>query len=322
MSDPALVNDADFRLAIEPYATMLEEVAAAGYASVHGATAESLQDPAAVSEAMGELAEQDRYAGVWDHTPIDTANTHIALLLTAGEDAMRTFAAAILAEHTPVYAYIPLTRNGLECLALAHWLDAPGIGVRERIRRSLNERIASAAEQAKLGGALNPEPGRQQRLLQAEALGYEITKGRHMFKHFAPQRPTITAHVKRVLGHDELGRVLYSYTSAISHGTIWGLVERIEAPDDPGPVVRAGVAITSSNIGLMAAALVMAHASAYGGFIEHMGWDEPRWRAALERAWKTIGHLVGPNRTRAATIASAPEWRLDTAGGLWVPEPS
>lgn len=320
MSEPALVSDTDFRSAIEPYATMVEEVAAAGYAAAHGA-ADSQQDPGVASEAMAELADQHRYAGVWDDTPVDTAASHIALLLTAGEDAMRTFAAAILAERTPVYAYIPLTRSSLECLALAYWLGAPGISVKERIRRSLNERIASAAEQAKLPSGMNPERGRQQRLLKAAELGYTTTRHGRGFKHFAPERPTITAHVKRVLGDGDLGRVLYSYTSAISHGTIWGLVERIEAPDDPGPVVRAGLAITSTNIGMMAAALVMAHARAYEGFVEHMGWDEPRWRAAVERAWTTIGRLVGSSRTRSATAGSAPEWRLKTAGGLWVPEP-
>jgi hypothetical protein len=240
--DQPCVDDAAFRAAVMPFSTMVADVAETGYAATHGATRESLQDPTADSAAMAELAEQSNYAGVWDNTPVDTARTHICLLLTAGEDAMRTFASTIIAERTPLYAYIPLARAGLEYLALAAWLGEPGIGVRERVRRSLNERIASAYEQSRLPVGLNPEPDRQRRLLSAAKLGYKTTSAkRHRFKHFAPARPTITDHVKRVLEQADLGHVVYSYTSAISHGTIWGLIERAEAPsDEPGPVVRAG----------------------------------------------------------------------------------
>jgi hypothetical protein len=322
--EPTEVDDAAFRAVVEPYAMMVAEVSEAGYAATHAVSRESLQDPSPASSAMAELAGQDQYAGVWDPTLVDTAHTHISLLLTAGEDAMRTYATAILADRTPLYAYIPLARSGLECLALAHWLGAPDIGLRERVRRSLNERIASAYEQSRLPAGLNPEPDRQRRLLEAAALGYPLTPSRRRgFRHLAPERPTITAHVRRVLGgDDDLGRIVYSYTSAISHGTLWGLAERADVPDDqPGPVVRAPLAISSSNIGLMAAALVMAHVQAYGGFVSHMGWDEPGWRAAVERAWVTIGNLVGW-RAPIAPQQPEPSWQLETPGGLWLPEPA
>jgi hypothetical protein len=293
--DESCVDDATFHAAVTPFSTMVADVAEAGYAATHGATMESLQHPTADSAAMAELADQANYAGVWDDTPIDTAQTHICLLLTAGEDAMQTFARAIIADTTPLYAYIPLARAGLEYLALAAWLGEPGIGVRERVRRSLNERIASAYEQSRLPAGLNPEPDRQRRLLRATELGYKTTPAkRHRFKHFAPARPTITDHVKHVLEQEDLGHVVYSYMAAISHGTIWGLIERAEAPpDEPGPVVRAGLSISSSNIGIIASVLVIAHARAYGGYVTHMGWDEPRWREAVARAWPIIGSLVG-----------------------------
>src|SRR5262245_34088562 len=97
--DQPCVDDATFRAALMPFSTMVAEVVDAGYAATHGATRESLQHPAADSAAMAELAEQASYAGVWDDTPIDTAQTHICLLLTAGEDAMRTFAGAIVADN-------------------------------------------------------------------------------------------------------------------------------------------------------------------------------------------------------------------------------
>lgn len=313
------VGGDEFRTAVKPFATMVEDVAAAGYAATHASQRDSQQDPAQGSPADTEHAEQDRYSGVWDDTPIDTATSHTCLLLTAGEDAMRTFATAIFAERTPLYAYVPLARCALEYLGLAHWLGDPGVDARERVRRSLNERIASAVEQAKLPRELNPEPDRQQRLLEAAILGYQITKaGRRRFKHFAPEMPTITAHVKRVLGSDDLGKVLYAYTSAISHGTMWGLMARADAPAViTSPVVRVGLAISSADIGHLAAALVMAHFRAYGGFVSYMGWDEPAWRSAIVGAREVIDRLLG----QAAQPPPASEWGQATPGGLWLPEP-
>lgn len=137
---------------------MLKSLTAAGYAAGRVEEERGRQLPAPDSGAMSELHQQSAFAGVWDENPIDTAQTHIGLLLTAGEDAMDTFASAIVADGTPLYSYIPIARAGMECLALAHWLAEPGIGARERMRRSINERIASAYEQSRLPASLNPEP--------------------------------------------------------------------------------------------------------------------------------------------------------------------
>ena len=150
---------------------MLKKLTAAGYAAERIDERRGLQLPAPDSAAMSELDQQSAFAGVWDENPIDTAQAHIGLLLTAGEDAMETFAAAIVADRTQLYSYIPLARAGMEWLALAHWLAEPGIVSRQRVRRSINERIASAYEQSRLPTGLNPEPERQSRLLAAESLG-------------------------------------------------------------------------------------------------------------------------------------------------------
>ena len=266
---------------------------------------------------MAEVAAQADLSGVWDDTPIDTAHTHIGLLLTAGEDAIRTFASTIVADRTPLYAYIPLARAGVECLALAHWLGEPGIGARERVRRSLNERIASAYEQSRLPAGMNPEPGRQARLLAATALGYQKTKSkRGRLSCFAPEPPTIRQHIQRVLEDEHLGSVMYSYMSAISHGTIWGLIERAEPPKEPwsGPVVAAALIISSSNIAVMAAALVLAHMNAFGEYLDHMGWDASDWIIARDTAAKAIAQYVGVEQREQRDAGNhAPTSRL------WLP---
>jgi hypothetical protein len=242
---------------------------------------------------------------------------------------MRTFSSAVIAEQTPLYAYVPLGRSALECLAMAHWLGEPGIGARERVRRSINERIASAWEQSRLPGSMDPEPDRRQRLLGASEKGYELTKSaKGRFRVLAPERKTITQLVQRVLGgddHDPLGKVLYSYASAVSHGVLWGLVQRVDLPADAtGPVVSAVMSHSSESIATMASALVIAHKRAFGGFAGHMGWEINEWAAAVERADTTIKAFLRAHRRASPALEEpAPEWQLSGAGGgLWLPEPA
>jgi hypothetical protein len=272
--------------AIEPWAVALRDIAKVGYQSTY-AGGGPRQQPDIDSTAMRELDAQMAYAGAWDSHPVDTAYTHIGLLMTAGEDAMLAFADLVTADRTPTYSYLPVARAGIEWLALAHWLSEPEIGVRERVRRSLNERIASAYEQSRLPSGANPEPERQARLLEATHLGYTMTqskKGR--LRALAPERPSITAHVQRVLGGDRLGQLVYSYLSAISHGTLWGLVQRAEPldPNATGPVVTAGLAVSSDDIAMLAVALITAHITAFGGYVKLLGWDMLEWRDAVLRS--------------------------------------
>jgi hypothetical protein len=168
---------------------MLSRQAKAGYGSRTADGTGAGTTPSATSEATSELAEQAALSGEWDDTPIDTAITHVGLLLTAAEDAMETLAEAIVASHTPLYSHQLIARGGLECLALAHWLTERGIGARERVRRSLNERIQSAYEQSRLPDLLNPEPDRQRRLLAATALGFSA----HAIEEGNPEAPRPTA---------------------------------------------------------------------------------------------------------------------------------
>ena len=315
--DRSAYGDHDtFLRAVDPLSKSLTRLIESGYAA-RLADTEGRAEPSADSSAMTELAEQPSLSGEWDDTPIDTAHTHIGLLLTAGEDAMRTFASVIVAEQTPVYSYIPVARFGIECLALAYWLGEPRIGSKERVRRSLNERILSAYEQTRLPCGLNPEPSRQARLLEATALGYHKTKSkRGRLTCFAPEPPTITRHIQRVLEDEEVGTAMYSYMSAISHGTIWGLIERAETPPEPwaGPVVTAALTISSTNIAGMAVALLLAHLNAFGAYLEHMGWQPSDWATARDYAAKVVAGYVGMDEPR---VEDHP--RRAAAGGLWLP---
>jgi hypothetical protein len=283
MSADDFADHTTFLRYVEPAAAMLSDLVAAGHLVSRAGHSGGRLIPAAESDAMAELALQADYAGAWDATPIDTAMGHVGLLLAAGEDAVRTFASIIVREPTPLYSYVPLARAALECFALAHWLSEPGIGIKERVRRSLNERVESAYEQSRLPAELSPEPARQDRLLSATSLGYERTKprkGRPVF--LAPGPPTVTRRIRNVLGGDELGQIMYSYASAISHGAMWGLVARVHRPKNAvGPVVTVPLVTSADDLTTHAIVLALAHVTVYTGFVRHMGWELPAWNRAM-----------------------------------------
>lgn len=297
-----------FVAAVRPFSDLLQKLVATGY--------DSRQDlgftPGPEADALAELEQQATFAGVWDSAPIDTAASHVGLLLVAGEDAMRTYAHAIVAEDTPLYAHLPIARAGIEALAMAAWLGEPRIGAKERVRRSINERIYSAIQQERLPEGLNPEPGRRQRLLAAVEAGFARTQSkRGQPAYLAPARPSITKLVINALDDDRLGRTVYSYFSAVSHGALWGLTQALVPQAGPSEDQgTAGLEHSSLGIGLYALALASAHITAWDGWRQHMGWESPGWLEAVaeaRRLAKAIGedHPEPPQTTRPS--------------GLWLP---
>lgn len=289
---PPLVTGTEFGRAVEPIAAAVDSLARHGYSSMSNSPG-GTPPPSVTSQAMVEISEQSSFLGAWDSVPIDTALTHIALLLHAGEDAMKASAQLARSDDVALYAFQPVARFGLECFARAFWLCEPGVGTKERVRRSLNERLASAAELARLPAALDREPGRQERLLQATQLGFQKLSRKGKPPCFAPERPSITSLVKRVFDDDDLGQVVYGYLSAVSHGTIWGLAEVAHAPDDrTGPVVTATLVNSSNRLHLAGIALALAQARAVDTTVAHMGWSRPEWEAAKRAAAPTMKALV------------------------------
>lgn len=312
------MDDDTFLRAVRPLSEIVDQMAAHGYVE-RSKKREMREEAAAASPAVEELAQQHRFAGIWDQAPVDTALSHVTMLLTAGEDAMRTFAASIVADRTPIFSFIPLARAGLECLAMANWLIEPGIGVQERVRRSLNERLASAYEQKRLPSHLNPEPGRVGRLHSAIDVGYELTPSKKGSRRwFAPTPPTVTDNIRRVLGNAEVGKAIYSYASAVTHGHIWGLAQAAVSerkPPETG-VVPAAIVISSDRIAIFAFALAMAHHRAFSNYLAYMSWTAPEWEESWTKALHTIDRAFSSPRFVESSRSPTDS---QSNSGLWLP---
>jgi hypothetical protein len=208
---------------------------------------------------------------------------------------MKTLAEAIVSSHTPLYSHQLIARGGLECLALAHWLTERGIGARERVRRSLNERIQSAYEQSRLPDLLNPEPDRQR--APARRDGPRIRA--HGIEEGNPEAPRPTAALDQPTNSATArqrparrGRVLMGVGDRSWNNL--GSGRRVEKPANPSdaPVVTAMLTISVQSLATPAVILIAAHRTTYGQFIGYMGWDDPSWLEASGTFWQQVGSYL------------------------------
>jgi hypothetical protein len=108
--------------------------------------------PAANSMAMAEFAEESKYVGggAWGDEPVRGAHFQAGLLLFAAADCARGVCRLLNGTPTPIYSHLVLVRPTVEHAARAWRILEPGIGVKRRIARGVNERIFSLQQQDSL----------------------------------------------------------------------------------------------------------------------------------------------------------------------------
>lgn len=307
-----------FVAALQPFLDALDGLVGAGFGTrLDGRRGETT--PSMESSAMRELSMQTEWAGEWDEAPIDTTISLLTLLMLAAEDAILSFRTLVSATRTPLYGHLAVARAGLELLGLVFWLASTEITGKERVRRCINERIASAYEQSRLPEAANPEPERQTRLLAAQALGFKVVSQNRWYKVLQPRRPTTTRQIQRVLGTEAGGQLLYSYTSATSHGVMWGLVESVDGTSAvrDGPVGVAPLVVSSEKITTIGTGLVVAFVRSCSELLAYLGWTDNPWTDAVGQALE-----VGADRSDPSARQSSnddPTSILLPKLGLWLP---
>jgi hypothetical protein len=207
---------------------------------------------------------------------------------------------------TPVYAHIVLARAALEQAGRAWWLLEPGIGVRLRVARGMNDRIFGLAQQDRL-----PVPeqhrargsGRLYELLAgAEELGFEIVPSRRAkMRYLQEVRPGQTQLVKRLLnaptGDASLGAFVYAMFSAVAHGTTFGLMSSVKEASNPGgaPGVQWGAVYTDFlDVMHVLAAVILGAREVVGRRNELFGWESDSWSRTAAEALQTVRRSLPP----------------------------
>ena len=305
-------------IADDPVAILLDRVdlAISEFGQVRQAQSDRPNDR---SDAARELDEQEPYAGAWGADPVVQAYSQAQLLLLAGEDHLRALD-RLLRREPLAFAPVAVSRAAIEVFARAGWLLDSNLDSKNRIARGMTERLHSLRERAKLPADYNePNPPHERiaRIIEgANERGFSLVcDSRGEPVAVEEKRPSSTDAVDALLskGGDGLGGVLYRITSAMAHGTMFGLLMRFEMePAENQPITAALPAMRPGNSTLIASAALLAYVRAVDALVARMGWPSP-WPNPFRHPFVTMRQtLLDAKPTPAEVEQAAQDLRSST----------
>jgi hypothetical protein len=261
-------------------------------------------DPRPGSRAAREIAEQGPYIARSKTPVLDAHSIALARLSSATEH----FSALARLIEEPAFAYAPasLARTALENSARAWWAFDPALDVKMRIARgrtdmivNLNEvarvfgsieRLVNDAERASFEEARDKAASRLSAIAEdSMAIGLNVLrskKGALMGVEEMPVGPT--AVIVAQLG--DMGRVAYHDLSAVAHGTLTGVMSRLDQV--ARSTTMEGVALAAPSVKMPAlrnaiAIALLSYRGATDRRMELYGWDMALWNK-----WKRESAMV------------------------------
>jgi hypothetical protein len=238
--------------------------------------------PCAIEQATSEEGP----GGPWTDEPSHTAFSVVNLKLMAAKDHLLSLRKLL---EPPITLFGPMTmaRASIEASAAAYWLLDPAIPVRQRVARSLGDRLDSAEERANafrlfIDGWSDDGAGDSIRV-EASELGVKVQKP-----------PTLTQLVGEVMTEHmpslERGKGLYKFMSAISHGTDYAVLHHfreVGPADDPRSHRIEGY-VPIQGIEWSVTATLGAHTSAIDRAIAYCGLDRWAWDGWMKHVGKVL----------------------------------
>lgn len=247
------------------------------------------QLPDASSEAKTELAAEADYRRqtTW-RNPVTDTHMFGAMTLRAATDFARSFAQLFDTEQPPVYGHAVIARAAFESATVSWWLNQPGVGVPERIRRGLCEQLYSAREVHELAIVDDSMTRVDEWVAVAGSFGWTAKRGSS--KVNGAGRPSVSDGIVSAAGSEtgsRIGDLLYCRTAAISHVTWFGLQS---AFDIAGAKVDAGRGFgsvawgtDSSRVGAICVYMLSTVRAAAAARVDLMGWHDSEWEDALDQ---------------------------------------
>jgi hypothetical protein len=289
------VNNDAFRDWMAPKVAAIRELTAAieGVAERHSAL------PNPNSRAMGDISDEQNYRSrsSWEQ-PVADAHAFGAMTLRAATDYVRGFAELFDSQQPPIYAHLAVARSALESAVVSWWLSDPSISLLERMKRTLCELLYSAAEVNELFGDKAARLGitdSEARIRQwksvAESFGWSVNLSRTRPIIDGTKRPRVSdgiVTVSRSGADSEIGNLLFSRLSAVTHVTWFGLQSAIDfvgvGPDDRSGLTTVPIGTDGSQVSAVAFYVVRLLRNAADTRFTYMGWSDEPWQAAVRAA--------------------------------------
>jgi hypothetical protein len=257
--------------------------------------------PAGVRPAPGSLAEHQVKSsevgseGPWGEEPTWTYLSLVGLTLGVAADHLVGLVQLLkppLLRHAPT----AVGRASIECSAKAYWFLDPTLSLRQRVARGLDEQVRSAEEARGTIPFFGEEHG-----INFDQTDEQLAEVRRVLD--LPPRAahvTTTALVGQVLeqhtSSNDGGRGLYKYFSALAHGTLYAMLERLQVTDEEtgSPFLGAmSPAMNMAAVEVLAFASVMAHAEAIDRAVIYCGGNIEAWRTWSRKAGQSLTPRTG-----------------------------
>lgn len=252
--------------------------------------------------AMAELDAEERFKGAWGERPVGSAHDWAGVLLVAAESQLRTMCRVVVGEPS-LFGPQSLARSGLEMAGRSYWLTEPGIGVERRVARYETERLYNASELRRLTGDAETATRIEKSIIEtADALSLQLIRGkRHKHTHIVEERPSGSKVFRTLLLDVErhgLGHTMFSYLSAVDHGTIYGLLTAVgrEGPvDDLRPTLRP-MGMSAFHTNQLLGVATVGYGFAANRHAELLGWADDGWGKGFANAVRIVFELLRLNQ--------------------------
>jgi hypothetical protein len=247
-------------------------------------------------------------------SPTKDALPGAAIVLGAARDHLVGLE-CLLAAESSVYAPITVGRALLEASARAWWLLDPSIDARERLARTLTDRLANIREQAKIARAIAERGGQTKDLETLDRINARLDHvaaiaRRHGLRVFdddkgrpvavGASRLSSTILVGRLLaghsGDTVFGEVAWRAWSGTTHSTGHGLTAVLAVEPDPAGKheLIAHPRITLGDVESTVAIAAMAFGEAFNREVELYGWERRDWDAYARQALTDLRASMPP----------------------------
>lgn len=239
-------------------------------------------DPRPGSQLLREISEQEPFVGRYK-TPVMNAYSIALARLLAGMQHLADLARRLV-EPATAYGPASLVRTTLENCAWGWWALDPDIAVKLRVARGLSDQIRSLNEVILFPfESIQAEATakRDDIAADAETNGFIVQRkekdGSPVW--VAEKPPRITKLLEAQLGQP--GTVAYRELSAVAHGTLFAIMNRMKEADVPS--ATEGVSVMEPSVSMNS--LVLGSALALESFWEatdrrfHLyGYDVGEWK--------------------------------------------
>lgn len=243
--------------------------------------------PSAHAPMMADVANEKTFVhSEWMQEPIESVAMAATLSCFAAQESLSSMVRLVVTgPPPPIFSADVLCRSAIDSSRPAWWLTEAHLTTEKRIQRVVAESLYSAIEMSKVTSERDTQARgvdvRHRLGKYAQANSWVVGKDTNVVAVGSQTRPTVRRFLEAEFGDPDAAHSTWSYLSAITHGTQYGLIQAIDVGSIDGGMAILGTSTTKLSSRMEIAATVVM--SATMRFLDYMGWTTDAVRHAASR---------------------------------------